>query len=122
MSGRIQRERAADTGRAAQMNFAAEQVGQFAADGEAQSRTTVFAAGAGICLLERLEDDLLLLQRNADAGIGHFECDHRRRLVEHRVLRAPAARTDEMLSRTPPCAGELERVRQQVLQHLLQPL
>ena len=28
-------------------------------------------------LLERLEDDLLLVRRDADAGVGHREGDHR---------------------------------------------
>ena len=30
----------------------------------------------GIGLLERLEDDLLLFQRNADAGVGDLERHH----------------------------------------------
>ena len=64
-------------GSAAQLDFAAEQVGQFAADGEAQAGSAVLAAGAGIGLLEGLEDDALFLRRNADAGIGDFERDHR---------------------------------------------
>ena len=63
------------SGRAAQLNFAAQQTGQFAADGQAQTGAAVFAAGAGVCLLERLEDDALLLRRNADARIGDFEGD-----------------------------------------------
>jgi uncharacterized protein (TIGR03032 family) len=54
-------------------DFAAQQEGQLAADGEAQSGAAVFAAGRGIGLLERLEDDLLLLGRDADAGIRDDE-------------------------------------------------
>ena len=73
----IQRERAALSGRAAQLNFAAEQVGQLAADGQAQAGSAVLAAGAGVGLLEGLEDDALFFGRNADAGIGNFERDHR---------------------------------------------
>ncbi len=73
------------------MDFAAEQAGQLAADGEAEAGAAVFAAGRGIGLLERLEDDLLLLQRNADAGIGDFESDDGRRLAKHRMIGAPAA-------------------------------
>ena len=57
----VEREGAAHARHAAQLDFAAEQVGELAADGEAEAGAAVFAAGAGIGLLERLEDDLLLL-------------------------------------------------------------
>ncbi len=87
----IEREGAALAGRAPQVDFAAEQACQFAADREPEAGAAIFAAGAGIGLLERLEDQLLLLQRNADAGIGHLEGDHGRRVVEHGMLGAPAA-------------------------------
>ena len=62
--------------RAVQLNFAAEQICQFAADGEAQPGAAVLAAGRSVGLLERLKDDLLLFQRNADAGVGHFKGNH----------------------------------------------
>jgi hypothetical protein len=55
---------------AAQADFAAEQVRQLAADGQAQAGAAVFAAGAGVGLLERLEDELLLFRRDADAGVS----------------------------------------------------
>ena len=119
----IERERAADAGRAAQLDFAAEQVRQFAADGEAEAGAAIFAAGAGIGLLERLEDDLLLLRRNADAGIGHFEGNHLCAWLQHRVRRASSRLAPaDTFSCTPPLGGELERVGKQVLQHLLQAL
>ena len=57
----IQGERAALAGRAAQLDFATQQAGQFATDGKPQTSSAVLAAGAGICLLEGLEDDSLLL-------------------------------------------------------------
>ena len=71
----IEREGAALARRAVQLDFAAEQVREFAADREAEAGAAVLAAGAGVGLLERLEDDLLLFQRNADAGVGHLEGD-----------------------------------------------
>ena len=40
-----------------------------------KSGAAVLAAGAGVRLLECLEDDLLLLRRDADAGIGDLEGD-----------------------------------------------
>ena len=65
-------------GVAAQLNLAAEQAGQLAADGEAEAGAAVLAAGAGVGLLERLEDDALLLGRDADAGVRHLEGDDAR--------------------------------------------
>jgi len=76
----IQSEGAAFAGSAAQLNFSTEQTREFAADGQPQTRSAVFAAGAGICLLKGLEDDALLLLRNADAAIGNLKGDHRPRL------------------------------------------
>ncbi len=55
------------------MDFAAEQAGQLTADGETETGAAVLAAGRGIRLLESLEDDFLLLERNADTGIRHLE-------------------------------------------------
>jgi hypothetical protein len=123
ISGRqIQREGAAAARRAAQLDLAAEQLRQFAADGEAEAGTAVFSAGAGIGLLERLEDDLLLFERNADAGVGHLERDHARRLLEHGMLRVPAGPRGDHAHPDATLGGELESIGQQVLQHLLQPL
>src|SRR6202043_61020 len=64
----VEHERTALAGGAAQVDFTAEQACKFAADGETEAGAAVFPAGAGIRLLERLEDQLLLLQRNADAS------------------------------------------------------
>ena len=104
------------------MDFAAEQAGELAADGETEAGTAVLAAGRGIGLLEGLEDDLLLLQRNADAGVGHFERHHRRRLAQHRVSGAPTAERSGDIEPYAALSGEFEGVRQQVLEHLLQTL
>ena len=71
----VQRERAALPGRADQPDLAAEQRRQLAADREAEAGAAVLAAGAGVGLLERLEDQLLLLRRDADAGVGDLERD-----------------------------------------------
>src|SRR5579859_5270548 len=116
----IEREGRPRAGQAAQVNFAAEQVCQFAADRQSQAGAAVFATGRGVGLLECLEDDLLLLRRNADAGIGDFECDHRRRLAEHRMIAAPAAQCGADIEPDAALRGELEGVRQEVLQDLLQ--
>ena len=87
----VEREGAALAGVAAQLDFAAEQVGQFAADGQAETGAAVLAAGARIGLLEGLEDDALFFRRDADAGIGDLEGDHRTGAGEDGMIGAPAA-------------------------------
>ena len=72
---KVERERAAFPGLAPQLDFAAEQVREFAADREPEPRAPVTAIGAGVRLLKGLEYDALLLRRNADAGVGHLERD-----------------------------------------------
>src|SRR6185436_19025090 len=89
--GQEQREGAADARRASQLYLSAEQVRQFAADGEAEARSAVLPARAGIGLLEGFEDDPLLLGGYPDARIRDLEGDHRRRDAQNRVHRAPAA-------------------------------
>jgi hypothetical protein len=66
------------------MDLAAQQVRQLAADGEPEAGAAILAAGAGVGLLEGLEDDLLLLRRDADARVVHGEFDHRLGLAENR--------------------------------------
>ncbi len=118
----IKREGRPLTRRAVQVNFAAEQARQFAADGKAEAGTAIFAAGRGVRLLEGFENDLLFLQRNANAGVGDFESHHRRCLVENRMVRAPTAEHSIDVEPDAALRRKFERVRQQVLEHLLQAL
>src|SRR5580692_8362550 len=97
---------------AAQLDFASEQTGQLAADGEAQTCASVLAAGAGICLLESLEDDPLLIQRNANASIGNLKSDNRSRFSQNRMIFAPAAPGSGDRQAHAPEFGKLERVGQ----------
>ena len=71
----VERERAALAVDAGEPDLAAEQHGQFAADGQAQAGAAVLARGAGVGLLEGLEDQPLLLRRDADAGVLDREGD-----------------------------------------------
>ena len=73
----VERERAALPGRAGQADLAAQQPRDLAADRQAQAGAAVLAAGAAVGLLEGLEDDLLLVRRDADAGVGDGEGEHR---------------------------------------------
>ena len=66
----IQGERAAVARAALEHELAAEQPGELAADRETEAGAAVLAAGAAVGLLERLEDDLLLVRRDADAGVA----------------------------------------------------
>ena len=86
----IQRKGAALAGSAHKSNFAAQQHGQLSADRQTEAGSAESSARAGIGLLERLEDDLLLLDRNADAGIAHFKRHHRRHRAQHRMIQVPA--------------------------------
>ena len=70
----VEREGAALAGDAREPDFAAQQRRQLAADGQAQAGAAVLAAGAGVGLLEGLEDDLLLLRRQC-----RCPCRRRRR-------------------------------------------
>src|SRR6266404_3224773 len=100
----------------------AEQAGDLATDGEAQSGAAVLAARAAVRLLERLEDDLLLLERDADAGIGDREGEDRLRLAQVLAVasRLGAHRPDLEGYAAPP--RELEGVGEEILDDLLQPL
>src|SRR5690242_4422720 len=87
----VEREGAPETGCAAQLDLAAEKARQLAADRQPQPGTAKPPVGTRISLLKGLENDLLFFRRDADPGIRHLERDHRRRIAELRVTRAPAA-------------------------------
>ena len=115
-------ERAALPVDARELDLAAEQHGQLAADGEAEAGAAVFARRAGVGLLERLEDEPLLLRRDADAGVLDGEGDDLLGLAEHRVIGAPALRGEADANLDVAVRGELDGVGQQVLEDLLETL
>ena len=104
------------------MDFAAQQAGQLAADRKPQSRAAIFAACARVGLLERFENDLLLLGWNSDTGVRDLEGDNALCLAEDRVCRGPADGRRENLELDAAPVGELESVRQQIFENLLQAL
>ena len=119
----IEREGAAAAGGAAQVDLAAQEVGELAADGEAEAGAAVAAAGAGIGLLEGLEDDLLLFGGNADAGVADLEARPPTAPDEGSGDRGSSRpRYASTREATPPLFGELEGVGEQVLEDLLQAL
>ena len=116
----VEGEGAAFAGRAAELNFAAEEAGKFAADGEAKPGASVFAAGAGIGLLEGLEYDALLLGGNTDTGIGDLEGDDGARAGEDGVVGTPAGQRTGDGEANAALLSELEGVGQQVFEDLLE--
>ena len=98
----VKRKCAAHAGRAGQTDFAAQQAGDFAADRQPQAGAAVFAARAAVGLLKRFENDLLLLERNADSGIGYRKCQHLLTAVQ--VSRSPACQPSRAVcTRSEPC-------------------
>ena len=118
----VQREGAAFARGAVDPDLAAKEPGDLAADREAQAGTAELSAGAGVALLERLEDDAVLLLRDADAAVADAERHHGVGRVEQLLLGVPSTGGHRRLERDAAPLGELERVRQQVLEHLLQAL
>ena len=105
-----QREGAALAGHARQADLATEQLGQLAADRQSKPRPAVLAAGGPVGLLEGLEDDLLLVTGDADAGVRHGKSDHLLAAVELLVVRAPAGGGFLHGQRDMALVGELEGV------------
>ena len=87
-----------------------------------EAGAAVLARGAGVGLLEGLEDEPLLLRRDADAGVLDGEGHDLLGLAEHRVVGAPALRGEIDAHVDVAVGGELDGVGQQVLEDLLQPL
>src|SRR2546429_7369292 len=101
------------------MNFAAEQACKLAADREPKAGAAVFAAGAGVCLLESFEDQFLLFQGDTDAAVRHLEGDHGGRSVEGGVFGTPAPECRGDLLAGSAFGGGLVSLRQQDHYHLL---
>ena len=93
------------------MDLATEETRDLSANREPEAGPTVFAARRAIGLLERLEDQLLLLPRDADARVLDAECDdllgpvERPRREATPFVRPPDGEGDRTTLR------ELERVR-----------
>src|SRR5438270_11300824 len=106
--GQKQSEGAALADGAGQTDFAAKETGDFTADRQAKTGPAVFAAGAAIGLMEGLEDDLLLIRRNADAGIRYGEGDHVPGVIQDLVFGIPAAGDGGNIQSHLALFGELE--------------
>src|SRR5579872_3496931 len=87
--GQEQSEGAALSERAGESNFASQQAGDFPRNSQTQPGAAVFAAGTSVGLLKCLEDNLLLLRRNTDAGVADGKGDDRTSMIEHFVFGGP---------------------------------
>src|SRR5947209_13719831 len=74
---KVERERAALAYRAVRGDRAAEQLRDLPADRQAEAGAAVLSAGGPVRLLERAEDGLQLLLRDADPGVAHPERQRR---------------------------------------------
>src|SRR5439155_23432230 len=92
------------------------------ADRKAQARAAVPAAGRAVGLLEGLEDQPELVVGDADSGVDHREGHHSLGFAQRAVEEADARRRGVYPQRDVAVLGELDRVREQVPQDLLEPL
>src|ERR1700730_6865346 len=105
---------------AAQLDLAAEQTGEFAADGQSESRAAVLTAGPRVSLLKGLKNDPLFFRWNSDAGILDPERDHGWRCAKDCMIFAPAALRQGYRQAHTSLLGEFESVGEQILKYLLQ--
>ena len=116
----IQRECAALTWHADEADLAAKERRELAADGEAKTGSAVLTAGAGVRLLERFEDQALLFRSDANAGVRDLDRHRGGGEAKNRMVGRPPAGHLLHAHLDLTLRGELERVREQVLENLLQ--
>mmetsp|Transcript_15772 Transcript_15772/g.43678 ORF Transcript_15772/g.43678 Transcript_15772/m.43678 type:complete len:281 (+) Transcript_15772:1423-2265(+) len=112
--GQLGPEHRALARRAAQADLAAHQRGQLAADGQAQAGAAITPRRRFVGLRERLEQALLLVERDARAGVGHLDMHP----FAGTALAVAGQRPDPHRNAT--LLGELQRIAGQVQQHLAQ--
>ena len=110
----IERERAALSGRAASWISPPSRIRQFAADGKAQAGAAIFAARAGVGLLEGLKDDLLLVG-GMPMPVSVTSKATTAAPAEHRMFLAPPAVAAESISCTPPFSVNLNALESRFL-------
>src|SRR6266852_1795852 len=118
----VKRERAAFARSAFDPDFPAKQARELAADGKSQSRAAVFAAGGPVSLLEGFENDLPLVFWDSDPGVRHGKRRHFFRRIQLRVPGGPSGFREGNPQIHFALFGKLDRIREQILQDLLEPL
>src|SRR5215469_15862720 len=118
----IKGECASAARRAPELNLAAQESGKLTADRQSKACAAIFSARACIGLLESLEDDLLLLQRNANSSVGDLEGDDTGCVRERDVVPVRAAQCRPNSQTDAAFLREFEGIGQQVFENLLKPL
>ena len=118
---KVKGEFAAFPWRALYLNLSAQQARDLATDRESETGAAVLATRRAVRLLESFKNDLLLVARDPDACINDRERQHAIRLIQHGMLAVPAGQDFFNLQPDRAATGEFDGVRQQVLEHLLEP-
>src|SRR3981081_1307299 len=118
----MKRESTASAFLALNAKVPAEQPRQLAADGQTKSGAAVAAARAAVRLLKGLENCRLFIRRNTDPAVAHGQGKNGLRFLERRVIGAPARVSLGYSQFHLAALGELECVRQQILQNLVETL
>src|SRR5207244_13231748 len=108
--------------RRADADLAAEEACDLPADREPEPRAAVASARRPVRLLEGLEDDAQLLLRDPDPRVDDREADDGLGGREALAREADVVAGDADLESHGALVGELDRVREQVLQDLLESL
>ena len=116
--GQVEGKDAALADRAFHAEFAAHPADELRRNGQAEAGAAELAGDGAVRLGEGLEDGPLLLERDADAGVGNGEAQEGLRGFPARVRRAAGRRN---LQHDRAFAGELDGVADEVDQDLAQP-
>src|SRR5690606_39551365 len=98
--------------------FATQQPRVLTPDGPSAARTRGRATVARLRLLEGLEDDLLLLGGDPTPRIDDRERNHVLHLPQHIPLEGFAGAYGANIQSNMPLVGELQAIRNQILEHL----
>ena len=104
------------------MDLASEEPSDLAADREPEACAAVAPARRPVRLLKRLEDQARLVGGDPDPSVDNRERDHAVRACKRLAGELHPRRRLADAERHAAGFRELERVREQVLQHLLEPL
>ena len=118
LRGEVHGEDAAVARLAGHGDLTTQEADQLTTDRQAEAGSSIEAGGGAVTLRERLEDPLLLLRLDADAGVADHEREHRSGFRQRVHLRAPPVLREGDLQAHLAALGELERVGKQVLENL----
>ena len=111
----------AQTGPALDLDGAAHQLDELTRDRQTQAGAAVAPRHALMHLGEGGEQPRHRLRRDADAGVAHLEDEVMAHTVSRIAVRGLGGRQQTQIDRHLAALGELDRVRDQIAQHLAQP-